>query len=847
MYFGGIGLSRSLTATAKTAEGAVVSGATISWTSSDQNVATVTSTGAVTAAGVGTAQISATSGTGSASAKVVVEQVLAGLKVTPGTLTLDSLGAVAQATAAVVDSGGTAIPGDEEVEWSVADPDIAQVTSDGLVRARAPGSTSLSAIQSVGTLSGSATLNVTIPALAGVVDTQGGSVTSSDGEASLTVPAGAVGTSVAISAQSASPTNTDKLVSGTAVTLGPTGVTFSTPADLTLSYQPASLAPGTDPLSLGLYRLDNNTWTEAGEVAVDTTAHSVVGQVTTLGTYALRSGRMGDPTGLWSATETTTADGCYGEAGNVEQISVWAEMKGDVLTIEHGGETVSGKVVGNVFGWTANYTEDGANVVETYSITIARSGSSATGSGHYVATGPVNCEIKTQVTATRISRDKPVSQASIDSVTLHYTDNPNQVNRAWRPDTGESASVIAEAYSGGAKIPGAQVSLWFTEERVLDDQPSGTIIQTDQAFHLAPGLVGSTELKAISLVGSGKVVNSAPLTLTLVRDTTFVHLLAPTSHNLGAGIMAFPDGLLLDYSPLLVWKDANAEVTHWELYTGNGEGLPLRLTRTNSETTGCTVDAQWCSDWARDLWTKTKTVTLLQIRGLNALDNVVSKGGFPFVQVFDNSITVQYNAATPFIQVAGKGDSPTGFEDLNKYPKTQHGYCPSQPSSPCLDAFFLPYSHDEFIVSGRLPSGEFMYARIDLPRDIWENPDASSPVGNVQGRWDCSYANVPYEQQTQVRFYKGDEQNEARSYNLESDPVQSDCSGTIGFHWDEYKDLRGTWRIFTVDGSGTLKNPLGLSNMQFQVRGAVKWEDGAVSPPTHWWAPPGGTSPPTPR
>src|SRR5262245_33356415 len=70
-----IGATRDLTATAYTSSGAVVSGTTFTWSSSQSGVATVNSNGRVTAVSNGTATISATASNVSGSTTVTVQQV----------------------------------------------------------------------------------------------------------------------------------------------------------------------------------------------------------------------------------------------------------------------------------------------------------------------------------------------------------------------------------------------------------------------------------------------------------------------------------------------------------------------------------------------------------------------------------------------------------------------------------------------------------------------------------------------------------------------------------------------------------------------------------------------------
>ena len=77
------GATATLTATVKDQNGATMSGASVTWTTSDAAVATVSSTGLVTPVADGTATITATSGSVSATATVTVNETLV---VTPATL-----------------------------------------------------------------------------------------------------------------------------------------------------------------------------------------------------------------------------------------------------------------------------------------------------------------------------------------------------------------------------------------------------------------------------------------------------------------------------------------------------------------------------------------------------------------------------------------------------------------------------------------------------------------------------------------------------------------------------------------------------------------------------------------
>ncbi len=146
-----------LGATVRDQNGEVMAGASVSWSSSDNAVASVNTTGLVTAAGNGTATITATSGTASGTASVSVAQAATAVSVTPGSVTLSAVGETAQFTAEVQDANGNAISG-ASVSWSSGDEAVATVDADGLVTAVANGTATITATS--GSLSGTGTVTV---------------------------------------------------------------------------------------------------------------------------------------------------------------------------------------------------------------------------------------------------------------------------------------------------------------------------------------------------------------------------------------------------------------------------------------------------------------------------------------------------------------------------------------------------------------------------------------------------------------------------------------------------------------------------------------------------------------
>ncbi len=139
-----LGATSQLVATAFDADGDTISGVTVTWASSNTSIATVNSSGLVTSVANGSASITVTSGSLSATASVTVSQVAASVALNSSTVTLDSLGATSQLTATVSDANGETISG-ATVAWASSDTDVATVSSAGLVTAVLSGTVTVTA------------------------------------------------------------------------------------------------------------------------------------------------------------------------------------------------------------------------------------------------------------------------------------------------------------------------------------------------------------------------------------------------------------------------------------------------------------------------------------------------------------------------------------------------------------------------------------------------------------------------------------------------------------------------------------------------------------------------------
>lgn len=159
------GAQLQATAVARDANGNVLAGKVVGWSSSNPSVAQVNSSGLITGLAVGSTTINAVvdSKIGTLAVSVIGANPTS-MSIVPGSATIP-LGATATLTAEVKDQGGNVMPG-QSVSWSSASPSIATVNSLGLVTAIAAGTATIQATS--GTLSAQATITVTNATIASV-------------------------------------------------------------------------------------------------------------------------------------------------------------------------------------------------------------------------------------------------------------------------------------------------------------------------------------------------------------------------------------------------------------------------------------------------------------------------------------------------------------------------------------------------------------------------------------------------------------------------------------------------------------------------------------------------------
>lgn len=165
------GQTTQATATTRDANNNVLTGRTIAWSSSNTGIASVNSSGVVSAVAVGSAQITATSEGQSGSATITIT-TSAPVPVATVSVALANpsltVGATTQATATTRDANNNVLSG-RTIAWSSSNSSVATVSGSGLVTAVGAGTSQITATSEGQT--GSASLTVSLVPVASVTVT----------------------------------------------------------------------------------------------------------------------------------------------------------------------------------------------------------------------------------------------------------------------------------------------------------------------------------------------------------------------------------------------------------------------------------------------------------------------------------------------------------------------------------------------------------------------------------------------------------------------------------------------------------------------------------------------------
>src|SRR5207302_921011 len=156
-----------LTGTPRDAGGTPLSGRTVTWSSSNTAVATVSNSGLVSGVTPGTATITAASEGKSGTSTITVTPVpVASVEVTPATASVQA-GQTVQLTATPKDANGAPLSG-RTVTWSSSNTAVATVSNSGLVSGVTPGTATITATSEG--KSGTSAITVTSSGVASVED-----------------------------------------------------------------------------------------------------------------------------------------------------------------------------------------------------------------------------------------------------------------------------------------------------------------------------------------------------------------------------------------------------------------------------------------------------------------------------------------------------------------------------------------------------------------------------------------------------------------------------------------------------------------------------------------------------
>jgi hypothetical protein len=119
----------------------------------------------------------------------------------------------------------------------------------------------------------------------------GGTVVAENGAARLTIPAGALATTISFTLRRAAAGSLPadaRFVPETAWDVLP-GTPFATPATLTIRYDPARVPAGIAESELRLYGVGPGVWAPVGQSTVDVAADEASGPITRTATFGVRA------------------------------------------------------------------------------------------------------------------------------------------------------------------------------------------------------------------------------------------------------------------------------------------------------------------------------------------------------------------------------------------------------------------------------------------------------------------------------------------------------------------------------------------------------------------------------
>ena len=410
----------SLTASALDSQGNSLSGRAVSWTTSNSNIATISTAGVVTAFKIGDATLTATSeGVTAASRVHVTTGGVALVTVTPGSIGL-VMGATQPLAVTLSDAAGNALPA-ATMKWSSSNNSIASVSSSGVVTAKRAGSATVYA--SVNGVSGKAAVAVSAAGIKSIAVSPASFTLATSGtrqlSASLTDASGnaVTGQTVAWSSSNSAVATVSSSGMVTAMHSGNANITAaaggaSANAAVTVSagtVSAVSVSPGSASLVAGATQqlvanlTDNTGSAVAGQTVTWTSSDASIVSVSSTGlATAAHTG---------SATVTATAGGVSGQS----TVTVAAGALANVTVTPSSGSIQQGKTI----QLAASFTDVAGNPVPATSLSWTSSNTAdATVTSAGLVTGMSAGTANVTATANGKSKSAAITVTAIAAPTL---------------------------------------------------------------------------------------------------------------------------------------------------------------------------------------------------------------------------------------------------------------------------------------------------------------------------------------------------------------------------------------------------------------------------------------------
>ncbi len=587
------GTSTALTAQALDAAGATVAGRPVLWATSDAAIATVTSTGVVSAVAPGTVTVSATIDGVVGTAIVTVQPVpVASLSLTPPTASL-IVGDFVQLTATPRDASGAALSG-RSIAWSSSAQSLVSVSSTGLVTALAVGTATITATSE----GKSATARIT----ASLVPVE--SITLSP--ASATIAAGRTVQLVARAVDSA----------GTPLT-GRT-ITWTTDQPSIATVDNAGLVTG---ITAGRATITASVDGKSAAAAIDVTPVPVASLTITPGSGTLLVGS--------TLQLTATARDASGSALPGRSIT-WISGAPSVATVTQGGLvtavgsgsalvfaaaegvsasvtiTVSGIGVAQVRVTPATTNVQQGRTVQLSAVAYDASGNPLTGRTILWNSGaPTIASVSSSGLVTGIALGTATVTATVDGVVGSAVVTVSSVPIASVSVSPANASLnvggalvlVATAYdAAGALLPGRPLAF------VSDASSIATVGSTGLVTGIAPG----TARIIVTPQGQPTPADTAVITVTLVPVDRLVLTPDAISTSIGTGPRTYFSAILYDSAgnPLsavgrsIAWSSLDTAIATVDASTGvvstvSVNVTPARIVAATAGATGMVADTAY--------------------------------------------------------------------------------------------------------------------------------------------------------------------------------------------------------------------------------------------------------------